>query len=206
MPTSPNPAPYELIGVPGALYLALPGSTFPDVDTEPTTPWTLVGKSGDRNYADDGITVEAPQSVNLWRALGSVGPIKGFRQSEDFLITAILADLTLENYSNVVEYHTVTSTAAGVGTPGTKKIGLSRGFSLKERMLLFRIEASAYGDLMQAQYEVPRVIQVGEPKPVFRKDGPAMLEFKFQALEDPNAANDDERFGRLVMQTEDAET
>ena len=47
---------------------------------------------------------------------------------------------------------------------------------------------------------------IGEPQTVFRKGTPAMLAVKWQALEDPNASSEVERFGRLVAQTADALT
>jgi hypothetical protein len=93
----------------------------------------------------------------------------------------------------------VTTTAAGSGTAGTKKMGLTRGRKIKEYALLARGD-SAYNETMKAQYEVPRAYQSGSPELVYRKAAPAGLALEFTALEDLTTTNDEERFGRLIMQ------
>jgi hypothetical protein len=87
---------------------------------------------------------------------------------------------------------------------GFKTLGLSRGLDVPQRALLVRgASASPYGEGWISQYEVPVVVQIGEPEVVFTKGEPAMLALEFVALEDPDAASDDERFGRLIAQNSD---
>ncbi len=100
----------------------------------------------------------------------------------------------------VLNFNTVTDTPPGTGTPGTKEIGLSRGHSVAQRALLLRGTAhSPYGDF-PAQYQIPVAIQVGEAEPAFVKGEPAGLALEFQALEDPDATIETERFGLIVAQ------
>lgn len=192
--------PYEIIAQPFELWVAPLGTAFPNVGNTPSSPWTLIGTSGSLNYDDDGVTVSHEQKVETWRALGSTGPRKAFRTEEDMSIALKLCDISLEQYRRVMNDNTVTTTAAGTSTAGQKKLGMSRGLEVKQFALLVRgTNASAYG-YGNAQYEVPVAIQAGKPKPKFMKGKPATLDLEYQVLEDPAAASEDERFGRLVVQ------
>lgn len=195
-------APYEVIAAPLTLYVAPVGTLFPDLDAEPSGSWAKVGSSGDRNYSEDGVSVQHQQNVELFRALGSTGPIKAFRTEEGLGISVTLHDVTLEQYRLALNGNAVTEVTNN--NPHYKKVGLSRGRQVTQYALLARGMASGYGDDLVAQYEVPVVIETGEPEPVYQKGEPAGLELQFTALEDPDAASEDERFGRLVMQTDDA--
>lgn len=193
--------PYEVVAQPFTLWVAAVGSAFPDVDEAPGVSWTKVGTSGDLNYGEDGVTITHNQTVEMWRALGSTGPRKALRTEEELHVSLVLHDLTLEQYALAMNNNTVTTTAAGTGTPGTKKIGLSRGLTVPQRALLIRgVGGSPYGDSWNVQYEIPVAVQIGEPEVVFQKGEPAGLQLEFATLENPDAASADERFGRLVAQ------
>lgn len=201
-----NGIPYEIIAQPYTLYLADVGSVFPSLDEEPGVSWLKVGTSGDRNYTEDGVTIAHDEKDEIFRALGSTGPMKAFRAEEDLKISLMLADLTLEQYAIILNGNTITTTPPGSGTVGYKKIGLSKGLDVKQYALLARgPTASAYGNRM-AQYEVPLCFQSAGQEVTFQKGTPAALALEFTALEDPNAASEDERFGRLLMENADAET
>jgi hypothetical protein len=196
-----NAAPFEIMSAPFQVYRAPLGTAFPDVDVVPATPWVLIGTSGDLNYGPDGVSVQHAQSVNYWRSLGSAGVRKVFRASEDLTISLSVADMSLEMYRLAIESPTIVTVAGGVGTAGTKSIGLSRGLNVETFALLVK-GPSPYGDDMASQYEIPMCCNGGEPEVVFRMDGPAMLALKFIALEDPSATDPRERMGRLVAQTD----
>ncbi len=117
----------------------------------------------------------------------------------------MLVDVTLEQYAFAINGNTVTPTAASMGVPGSKKIGLSRGFSVDTRAVLLRGPSPEMEDGAM-QYECPRAAQTGEPKPVFKKDAPAMLAIEWTALVDPNATDPSEYFGRIIVQTSEADT
>jgi hypothetical protein len=194
-------APFEIVAQPFTVYLAPTGTAFPDIDETPAVAWVKLGSSGDLNYTEDGVTLTHNQSIEKFRALGSTGPRKAFRTDEELHISLVVADLTLENYAKALEHNTVTTTAAGAGVPGSKKLGLSRGLGVERLALLVRSPNGPYGDGFAMQYEVPIAVQVAEPEVVFVKGEPAGLAFEFEALEDPAASVDEERFGRVVAQT-----
>lgn len=195
------PEPFEIVAQPFTLWVAAVSSAFPTVDEDPGVGWTKIGTSGDLNYTEDGVTITHSQSVELFRALGSTGPRKAFRTEEEMRISLSVADVTLEQYAQAMNNNTVTTDPPGVGTAGTKKLGLTRGLAVSQRALLVRgAAASPYGEGWIAQYEVPVVIQASEPEVVFVKGEPAALALEFVALEDPDAVSDDERFGRLITQ------
>jgi hypothetical protein len=194
-------APYEIVAAPFTLWVAPTGTAFPDISQTPGVSWTKVGTSGDLNYSEDGVTVSHPQTVEKFRALGSAGPRKAFRTEEELVISMTLHDLTLEQYALAMNYNTVTTVAAGSGTAGVKKLGLSRGLDVPQRALLVKgADASSYGTGWGSQYEVPIAVQTGEPEVVYVKGEPAGLMLQFEALENPAAATPAERFGRLVTQ------
>src|SRR5690606_18657567 len=115
-----------------------------------------------------------------------------FRTEEGLQIRVTLADLTLDQYKVALNGNSV-----DIGD-GKRSIGLSRGREVTQYALLARGQ-SAYADDQIAQYEVPVCVEVGEPEVIYRKGEPAALALTFEALEHPNAASEDERFGRLVM-------
>ena len=199
--------PFEIVAAPFTLWVGAEGVTFPDVDETPGAEFTKVGTSGDLNYTEDGVTIAHAQTVEMFRALGSTGPRKAFRTEEDLRVSLVLADVSLEQYALAMEYNTVTTTAAGVGSPGYKSLGLSRGLNVARRALLVKgIDSSPYGTGWGSQYEIPVAVQVGEPEVVYVKGEPAGLALEFSVLEDPLASTTDERFGRYVGQNADAGT
>lgn len=196
---SNNSLPFEVIAAPFVVWFSPVGTAFPLINAAPAAPWAKVGTSGDLNYTEDGVTVGHSQEVEKWRALGDVGSRKVFRVSEDMMIRLALADLTLEQYQHALNANPVTTVPAGSGTAGYKKIGLSRGFAVATVALLVR-GPSPYGDDFTMQFEIPRAAQSGNPEPVMKNGTPAALALEWTALVDPNAANAEERFGRLLAQ------
>lgn len=191
--------PYEIVGAPLTLWLAPVGEAFPAIDAAPGGNWVKVGTSGDRNYSEEGVAVMHNQTLSQARPAGTTGPVKAFRTDEDLMISLTLWDITLEQYAAALNDADVATTAAGVGTAGFKAIGLSQGQEVTAYALLAR-GTSPYGDGMNAQYQVPRCYQSASPNPQYVKGNPAGLELEFTALEDLNAANAAERFGKLVAQ------
>lgn len=202
-----NSVPYEVIAAPYTLYLAVVGTTFPLIDATPAVAWVKVGTSGDLNYDEGaGVVVEHSQTTNKWRSVGDAGSRKIFRTEEDMAISLKLVDVTLEQYKLALNHNTVTTVAAGVGTAGYRKVGLSRGFDIATHALLVRGNVSPYGEDWNSQYEVPRAAQTGSPSVMLSKKGePAGLDLKWEALVD-STASAAERFGRLISQDGDALT
>jgi len=195
--------PYEIIISPFEVFTAPEGTAFPDVDTAPPAPWAKLGTNGVRNYSEDGVTVTHEQTVEEHRTAGSTGPVKVSRPEEGLLVDLVLEDLSLEQYAKILNGVTVTDTPAAAGTPGIRTITLRQGPSVACFAMLIR-GPSPYADGLVAQYQVPRAYQGGNPAPVFSKGEAAGLACQFKALEDPNAATDAERFGKLVAQDAEA--
>lgn len=183
-------SPYEIIAGPATVYVAPVGTTFPATNTTPASPWVDLGDT------EGGVTVAHEESVELLRVDQSTGPVKAIRTEESLTISFALADLTLENYARILNNVTVTSNA---GPPATKEITLRQGQDVSQLALLIR-GPSPYGDF-NMQYQVPVAVQTGSPSVAFVRGDKAVLETEWAALEDPNAASPEERFGKLIAQT-----
>lgn len=192
--------PFEIIAAPFSAYWAPVGEAFPAIDAAPAGNWTLIGKNGDQNYSDEGITVAHSETMEMFRAVGGTGPRKVSRTEEDLMIRFTLWDLTLEQYALALNNNTVAATAAGSGTAGFKELGTYRGCDVSTLALLLRGTFSPEGAGWNTQYEVPLCVHTGSPEPVFAKNAPAGLALEFTALEDPSASAEANRFGRLVVQ------
>lgn len=192
--------PFEVIAHPLEIYLAPVGTAFPDVSAAPDASWTLLGTSGDENYDEDGVTVTHEQTLEEWTPAGSTGPRKVFRTGERLVIAVPLADLSAEQYARVLNDATITQDAAGVGTAGVDRFGLSQGHTVATFALLARGKSPA-GDSFDAQYQVPRCYQGANQEPQFQKGNPALLACEWTALEDLDAASEATRFGELIIQT-----
>lgn len=190
--------PQEIVAAPLKIYLAPVGTAFPDVDTAPAVQWELLGTSGTKNYDEEGVTVEHPQTIEGWRAAGTTGQRKAFRTEEDLLIGLTLVDLSAAHYAAVMNNATVTHTNPGSSIPGTDEFPLLRGLTVATFALLAR-GVSPADNTLAAQYEVPLCYEAGSPSPVFTKGTPAGLAVQFAALEDSSAG-----FGTLVIQTDEA--
>lgn len=195
--------PYEIIMAPYEVFLAPVGESFPDVDTAPAGNWKKLGTNGKYNLSEDGVTVTHEQTINLHRTLGSTGAVKASRPEEGLLVALVLEDLTAEEYAKVLNNVGVSDIAAASGTPGHRDITLRQGPSIASFAMLVK-GPSAYGDNWNSQYQIPRVIQNGNPAPVFNKGDAAGLACEFVALEDATAATEAERFGKLVIQDAEA--
>lgn len=192
--------PHEIIAAPFTLWAAPVGTAFPLIGAAPAVDWIRVGTSGDRNYAEEGVTVAHSQAFSQARPVGATGPVKAWRTEEDLVVSLTLWDLTLEQYATTLNSNAVATTAAGVGVAGFKAMQLYQGGEVTLMALLVRGDVSAYEAGFKSQYEIPVCYQSGSPEPVFTKGEPAGLALEFTALEDPDAASADLRFGRLVMQ------
>ncbi|MEQ8834272.1 MAG: hypothetical protein RIB67_07480 [Miltoncostaeaceae bacterium] len=196
--------PLEVVGAPYTIYIAAAGTAFPAIDEDPAVDWSLLGTSGTRSMGDGGVTINHEQDISPWTPAGATGPVKAFRTSESLTITGEIADVSLEQYRELLNRNAVETTAPGAGAAGFRAMGLSRGLVITELSLLVRGEGlSPYGLTFNAQYEVPRCYEGGSPSVQFQKGEPAMLAFEFVAMEDLDAASEDERFGRLIVQDEE---
>lgn len=192
-----------IIAAPYQVYTAPVGTAFTSLDDlTPDSPWALLGTSGNLNY-DEGaaITVNMDQETREWRGLGDAGTRKVWRPSESLMVGVTLVDMSLEQFRHAVNMNAVTTQAAGSGTAGYKKIGLSRGLTVSQVALMVRGVSPYDNELWIAQFEVPIAFVTGSQEfKLGGKDGPSMLALQWKAVIDPNATSAAERFGRYIAQ------
>jgi hypothetical protein len=194
-------SPFEIIGAPLSVYIAPIGTAFPLINVNPTGDWSLLGKNGDRSLSEEGVTVSHSKNYSNVRTAGSSGPVKAFLESEELMLRMTLLDLTIETYSRALNGNEVTTVAAGSGTAGFKRIGLSQSVGRTREFALLARGLSPEDETMNMQYEFPRVYESASPEPVFRKGGQgAALALTFMVLEDLQATDPEQRFGRYITQ------
>ncbi len=175
----------ELVNGPIELYWAAVGTVFPAVDAAPST-FTLVGTSGDENYAEDGVSINLDQTLEIFRSLGSAHPIHPFRTEQEITVTVTLHDLKLDQLRVAMDLLATTDAA---GPPSTRAIGLDYGLSVSDVALLVRGTGKS-PELAGAniQFEINRAVEMGAHELSFVKGEPVGLELEFLALLDDNGA------------------
>lgn len=188
----------EIITGVGLLYLAEVGTAFPDVDDTPDAgDWYCLGETL------DGVKVTQERRNEMFGTDQRTGKVKAVATEEGVTIETKVAQGTLENLAKI-KGNTVTDTAPGAGSIGTREVNLHVGATVTEYALLFRgTGQSPYGDY-NAQYQVPRGFIEGQVEAEYKKDGQSTYTLTFRALEDLDAATEDEAFGQLITQDSDA--
>lgn len=194
--------PYEIILSPAEVYIALEGETFPAINAIPGGNWVILGTAGKRNQNSAGVKIRHNETQKKHTTAGATGAVKAIRTAEEHLIEVTIEDLTLEVYAKAMNLAGVREVAAASGVAGYKSMGLKMGFDVQTWAVLVRVEASAYGDGLNTQWQFPKCIESGNVELTFDGEGNAAgLKFVYEALEDPNAASESERFGTVVAQT-----
>lgn len=173
------------------MYIAPLGTTFPAVDAVPGAAWRHMG------YTQDGLTVKMSQKVEKINVDQETGGVKASRTEESMTLETSLAEATLENLADHIGT-TVTDTAPGVGTIGTREVGHYRGGYVKTFSALVRGK-SAYGDY-PAQTQVPVCYIDGDLELKQEKGKNQAIKVAFEALVDQDATSDVFKFGKTVMQ------
>lgn len=182
----------QLAGNPLDVYVAPYGETMPDVDDVPTGNWVLLGTT------DGGQKVKDTAPLTYFYDDSHQGPVKATRPKEDKVYSFMLVDLLLETFGTVLNSAASVSTDT---TPNVKILPLKRGRTPTVYAILFRGETSSPEANLPAQFEVTRGVFDGEYELEFSKTARAGLQVEFHALEDDDVTNEDERMGRLVVQT-----
>lgn len=185
---------YSLMTGVGNLYLAEALTAPPSLGSAPGGSWRALGET------QDGVEIDPSQKIEVVRVDQRTGPVKAVRAEEDLKLKTKLALLTAENLADALG-NSVTDTAPGSGTIGTRKLFLYRDATVAEFALLFEGD-SPYLD-GPGYYYIPRVyIEVDAIK--FDKAKNAPIPLTFMALEDLSASSAEERFGYFIAKDANA--
>jgi hypothetical protein len=180
--------PYTILVGTGTLYIGAAELAAPaTVETTPGAGWTSLGET------DGGVKITKVQNIETFTTDQRTGNVKAVRTEEGLIVETNLTEATLENLANVIN-GTITDTAPGAGTIGTRALKLYKGADVSTYALLFR-GTSPYGDAYAGQFYIPRGFCNDDVEMEFTKDGMTLIPFKFEALENLNAATAADRFG-----------
>jgi hypothetical protein len=188
-----NTQPYEILVGVGTLYVAPANTAKTALTATPSGSWRLLGDT------DGGVKVTKTRNREAFSADQHTGKLKAVQTEEGITIETNLQESTLENLADVIN-GTVTDTAPGVGTIGTRSVKMYSGSDVTEFAFLFRGK-SPYGNY-PAQFYLPRGYFDDDVEHEFTKDGLTLIPVKFEALEDLNAATEADRFG--IYEAQDA--
>lgn len=170
--------PYEVIVGPGNVWIAPVGTAFPGVAEDPTGEWTSLGRT------EGGVTIRHIEETEEITVDQSFLPVKEVvtRRAEE--IEFALAEITLERYAKLLGDVTITTQAAGAGTPGYKSMPLQASQNIARYAMLIRVP-SPYMDA-NMQYEYAAVSPMGEKEIAYQKGEKSTLSTTWKALEDPS--------------------
>lgn len=176
--------PFEVVCAPYTIYAAVVGTPIPSPDPfgVPSTSWTQVGTSGNKNYTDTGVTVTHTQTVSTFTPAGSTTVRKAWRTEEGLTMALEVADLSPTQYALLLDNIAITTTGATSTAGSDSHFELMRGVEVNQYALLIR-GISPVNEALAAQYEVPSAFMMGNPAPRYSKQGPATLAIEFHAFE-----------------------
>lgn len=179
-------APYEIVAGPMDLYLGAANAAKPYVDATPSAAtWTGLGATRAGNYDEEGVHITHEQTVEGFRPLGSTGIRKVWRTAEVMHLELVVYDITAEVYRRALNEAAITTTAAGSGIPGSKRISNLMGMDVALVAVLARANYSPYGDGWKLQHWLPVCWQDGDAEPIYRKGKPVGLKLHYSTLDDP---------------------
>src|SRR5688500_19116369 len=126
-----NGQPYSLLVGVGTLYIGPVNEPKPALTAVPAGNWRSLGET------DDGVTASKTRNREKFSSDQRTGNVKAVQTEESLVIETNLQDSTLENLADVIG-GTVTVTAPGSGTIGTKKTGMDNGSTVREFAFLYR--------------------------------------------------------------------
>ena len=161
--------------------------------------WHALGYQEACDIDEAGITVSHNQTYTEIRCVGSPGPTKITRDTDDFMVAFDLKDLTAETYARVMDRAELTYSPASAKVR-TVGFNMHRDTEMEEYALCARgVGLSSYVKGGNIQYWAPFVVQTGNLEPVFSKTGAAALSTEWRAVEDRRSATA-ARYGRFVQQ------
>lgn len=175
----------EVIGTPYAAWAGPVGTVAPDIDDAPGMGWVELGTNGIDNQGSKGVTVTLGRTQTHFTPAGGTLPVKSWTTDEAITVDMSLVDLTVEQFSLIMDDAAITTVPAASGVAGQKSMKLVRGVAVKYYAVLVR-GLSPYddGSGLNAQYEFSRVYQSASQAPVYLKGTPAELAVQFTVCGD----------------------
>ncbi len=189
--------PREIVVGPLNIYLAPEVEAEDAIDTTPAGNWKQLGTNGTENYTEDGIVITHSQTLRQTYAVGTTGPLKVNRQQEQLTIGLTLMDMSLAEYTKILNNTTVLTDTS----PNINYLGMRRGPDVTVLSIIAKGLGLSPSGSFPIQLYLPRVYQSADPAPVFSKGEDVSLAIIFTALEHQGASTAEERFGRWVIQT-----
>jgi hypothetical protein len=188
-----NVEPFEILVGVGELFVGPASEPEPLVTATPAGLWVSMGET------DGGVTITPTQSITTFNTDQTTAPVKAIRTDETLTIETNLAEATLEHLAAVLS-QTVTDTppTTAITGIGTREMTLYRGPNVAVKAVLFR-GVSPYGDF-NGQFYIPYGFMDGDTGMSFSKDGKTLIPVSFQALADPNASSEADKFGHYIVQ------
>lgn len=190
-------APYDIIAGPADVWIAGLDEVFPLVSadvTEGANDWYYLG------YTDGGVQITHNQDQTELMVDQVTVPVKRMRTTEALTVEFSIASIDMTKYAKVMDDATVTTAAQVAGPPiepGTEAFYFYRGTQITMQKMLIRAPSPLGPGIMQ--YEIPRVVQTGEPQITYVRDNKAVLACQFVAMADLSLPAE-QRFGRVVAQ------
>jgi hypothetical protein len=172
-----NNLPYEIIVGVAQVYLAVPDTTFPDVDETPGAAWVSLGCTD-----DDGVTVTHNRKYNEHYKGCSPMVQKVTLDTANEEIAFNLAEITPQRYAKLLDDVAVTAVAAAAGTPGTQYFRIEPNLWPTQFAMLIRGPSPLMDG--SAQYEYSRVSVSDNVEVKYSKSDASVLACKFTAFED----------------------
>ena len=186
--------PIGLIYGPMVMRFAPVGESKPLVDVAPPTAWQLLGRNASKDYAEDGVVINAEQELAKWTPGGGTAPRGVNRISEELNFMVNIHDMTTETFAVIMNNQAITETPAASGVAGIREFRLLRGSHVSEHALLLR-GVSPYNASFSMQLWVPRAV-IEKTTPLNSdKSNPSGIQVTLCAME-----HDTEGFGTVTEQ------
>lgn len=171
---------------PAEVWVADPGTAFPDIQAAPGAGWTLIGTDGALNYGESGVILRNEITEGQIQVLGSALARKRVISQRTFNVEFLLLDLSAEEMA--LAYGTdpadISTVAAGAGVAGEKSFAIDFSVVPLERAILVRVAQSAsMGRLGNTDWRIARANYIGSAETTFNKTDGAGVSQVWAAIE-----------------------
>lgn len=165
--------PNQVVFGPAEFWIAPVGTTFPEIDAAPLSPWIKIGVAGSKDVTEDGITVRGAVTDARFRGLAGTTIRKISMVSRDFEVMFKQADLSAEALAAAfgIADDDIEDDETSGGT-NIKRVTLPTSPKPFARAAILRCDQSAAGDEFVTQFNIFCANQVGGGEGKFSKSQP----------------------------------